>query len=239
MAAYFAAIGVGMLMPFVFSAIALLPFIGALLVTLVLALALGVGSYFAGKNGHEREAVILGIASGDCVGNAIGLSINRVVQWLNEPQLIHIEGDSSVSSDGCIWDDVNQEIDDWFGDNSGPVEFTAPPDASPEEIAQIKEYVSGCNRAAIKGQLSPTGRVSTKGELRYQANVAARNERIRAENAGIPYKGVVGHVPDTTWINKPEPPMWADQIYRVNSSLGGQSLRYPIGYKPTYFIFKG
>lgn len=75
--------------------------------------------------------------------------------------------------------------------------------------------------------------------MRYQANVAARNERIRTENAGIPYRGVVGHVPDTTWINKPEPPMWADQIYRVNSSLGGQSLRYPIGYKPTYFIFKG
>ncbi len=153
-------------------------------------------------------------------------------------KLIHLEGDPNVEGNGD-WGDINKEIDDWFGEKSGPVEFTPPKGATPKEIAQIKEYVNGCNRAAFNGQLSPTGRVSTKGLLRRQASHAAALERARALAAGTPYRGVVGHVPDTTWTGKPVPFEWADQSLTVNSSMGGQAPKYPIGYKPTYYVYAG
>ena len=73
------------------------------------------------------------------------------------------------------------------------------------------------------------------GYLRYQANLAAA-ERSRASSSSEPYRWVAGLVPDTTWTNNPEPPEWADMIERVNNSLGGQVNRYPIGYKPTFFV---
>lgn len=124
------------------------------------------------------------------------------------------------------------------GSGSGIVEFKAPPDATPAQIAQVKAYVAGCNEALKAGKLSSTGRVSTQGSLRRQASRAARKEAQRATNAGTPYTGHVGHVPDTTWTGTPDPYDWLDLDPAVNTSLGGQSNGYPIGYKPTGFVFK-
>lgn len=124
------------------------------------------------------------------------------------------------------------------GTGSGIVEFKAPPDATPAQIAQVKAYVDGCNEALKAGKLSSTGRVSTQGSLRRQASRAARKEAQRAANAGTPYTGHVGHVPDTTWTGTPDPYDWLDLDPVVNTSLGGQSNGYPIGYKPTGFVFK-
>ena len=130
---------------------------------------------------------------------------------------------------------------DWSVGNSGksgPVEFKAPPNATQEQIAQMKAYIDGCNDALRLGKLSSTGRISTQGTLRRQASRAARREAQRAQSAGTPYKGHVGHVPDTTWTGTAEPYSWIDLDPIVNTSLGEQSNRYPIGYKPSDFIFK-
>jgi len=118
---------------------------------------------------------------------------------------------------------------------TGPVRLKPPPGATPDELAQVRGYCDGCNQALAQGELSPTGRVPTKGALRSDASQAARTERVRAEAAGQPYQGHAGHVPDTTWTGNPVPPGWADLSPRVNTSLGGQTGRYPVGYKPTIF----
>ena len=121
----------------------------------------------------------------------------------------------------------------------GPVVFNAPPGSTPEQIEQVRRYVDGCNEALADGALSPTGRVSTQGSLRAEASAAAARERGRSAAAEQPYQGVAGHVPDTTWTGNPEPHTWMDMDARVNSSLGGQSRRYPEGYKPTGFDYGG
>ena len=120
----------------------------------------------------------------------------------------------------------------------GPVVFRAHPEATAEEIAQIEAYVQGSNEALDAGYLSATGRVSTKGTLRTDASLVAAEERATAAAAGNPYVGHAGHVPDTTWTGNPVPYQWLDLSPRVNSSLGGQAGRYPVGYQPTIFIFK-
>ena len=120
---------------------------------------------------------------------------------------------------------------------TGPVEVKAPPNATIEQIEQVKSYVDGANKALLEGALSPTGRVSTKGKLRRDASRAARIEAKRAAENGTPYKGHVGHVPDTTWVGKPSPHSWLDLDPKVNMSLGGQANKYPLGYKPTEFNF--
>ena len=120
----------------------------------------------------------------------------------------------------------------------GPVEFSPPPNATAAEIAEVKNYVAVCEQARCSGQLSSTGRVGTSGTLRRQASGAAAAERRRAQAAGTPYSGVVGHGPDTAWTGNPVAPVWIDMSPRVNSSLGGQVGRYPVGYIPTRFIFK-
>ena len=117
--------------------------------------------------------------------------------------------------------------------------FRAPPGATPEEIEQVQAYVNGSNEALKAGALSPTGRVSTAGQLRIDASAAAAEERASALAQGTPYQGHVGHVPDTTWTGNPQPYSWLDLSPRVNSSLGGQATRYPVGYQPTEFIFEG
>ncbi len=121
---------------------------------------------------------------------------------------------------------------------SGPVVFKAPPNATPEQLAQFRAYVDGSNEALAAGYISPTGRVSTAGELRIDASLSAAEERAAAVEAGTPYQGHVGHVPDTTWTGMPTPYAWLDLDPVVNSSLGAQARWYPIGYKPTGFIFK-
>jgi hypothetical protein len=122
---------------------------------------------------------------------------------------------------------------------SGPVEVKPPPNATPEQIEQTKKYVEGSNKALKDGALSPTGRVSTKGDLRADASLSAAQERARAAAAKTPYSGHAGHVPDTTWTGKADPHSWLDLDPAVNTSIGGQAKRYPIGFKPTEFIFKG
>lgn len=119
----------------------------------------------------------------------------------------------------------------------GPVLIKAPPGATADEIAQVQQYVDLSNEALDAGALSPTGRVSTAGQLRQQASAAAAEERAQAAAAGNPYAGQVGHVPDTTWTGTPQPYTWLDLSPRVNMSLGGQAVQYPIGYQPTEFIF--
>lgn len=106
----------------------------------------------------------------------------------------------------------------------------APKGATAEEIAMIKEYVRRCNCALGSGQLSATGRVRTEGLLRDMASQQARQERVRAAQAGTPYNGVVGHAPDSTWTGSPASPQgWMDMSRTVNSSLGRQATNYPTG----------
>lgn len=84
-----------------------------------------------------------------------------------------------------------------------------------------------------------TGRVTTaKNGLRKLASRSALKERKRAQRAGTPYLGQVGHVPDTTWTGTPEAPFWMDIDPIINSSLGSQAAKYAIGYKPTKFTYK-
>lgn len=120
----------------------------------------------------------------------------------------------------------------------GPVRFKVPEGTTPEELAQFEAYVAGSNDALMAGALSSTGRVGTQGALRGEASLAAAQERARAAAAGAPYTGHAGHVPDTTWTGNPQPHSWLDLSRRVNSSLGGQATRYPVGYKPTIFILE-
>ncbi len=105
--------------------------------------------------------------------------------------------------------------------------------------AQIRRYVQISNLALEEGYLSPTGRVSTSGTMRSQASAAAAAERAKAVKKGTPYLGVVGHGPDTTWTGMANPPFWMDLEFGINSSLGRQSLNYPVGHKPTGFIYEG
>lgn len=121
------------------------------------------------------------------------------------------------------------------GAGSGPVVFKPHKKVTSDHHQQYRDYVDGCNRALKKGELSPTGRVSTKIKLRRRASEAARRERRQNPNM---YEGKdAGHVPDSTWTGKPEPSEWHPQNRKVNSSLGGQSRRYPIGFKPTSFHY--
>jgi hypothetical protein len=122
---------------------------------------------------------------------------------------------------------------------AGPVTFRPPKGgASAEEIEQIRQYTASCNTALQDGALSPTGRVSTSGRLRALASASARAEGRRAAAAGTPYAGNVGHVPDTTWVGKPDPPSWQDLTAKANKSLGAQARGYPVGFKPTRFLFE-
>ena len=74
--------------------------------------------------------------------------------------------------------------------NRGPAEFAPPKNNSaPENIAQTKPYVEGCNDDLKDGALSDTVRVSTKGQLGKDASEAAATERAAA--VGNPYQGHV------------------------------------------------
>jgi len=123
------------------------------------------------------------------------------------------------------------------GTTSGPVKFRLPKDATPEERAQLQEYVDAANKARREGNLSPTGRVKVDGELKDQKERLAAAERRRAEQAGEPYgDDVAAHLPDTTWTGNADPPEgWGRHTDRINSSIGSQSGRYPEGYRPTGF----
>ena len=117
---------------------------------------------------------------------------------------------------------------------SGPVVFYPPKNPTAAEIQEVDDYVAGCNRALEANALSPTGRVATtKSSLAKEAQDAAARERKAHPEL---YSGgkVAGHVPDTGWGRGPEPHEWQAMTRRVNSSLGGQNKRYPVGYKRRY-----
>ena len=119
---------------------------------------------------------------------------------------------------------------------SGPVVFYPPKNPTAAEIQEVDDYVAGCNRALEANALSPTGRVATtKSSLAREAQDAAARERKAHPEL---YSGgkVAGHVPDTGWGRGPEPHEWQSMTRKVNSSLGGQNKRYPVGYKPTIFL---
>ena len=119
---------------------------------------------------------------------------------------------------------------------SGPVVFYPPKNPTAAEIQEVDDYVAGCNRALEANALSPTGRVATtKSSLAKEAQDAAARERKAHPEL---YSGgkVAGHVPHTGWGRGPEPHEWQAMTRRVNSSLGGQNKRYPVGYKPTIFL---
>jgi RHS repeat-associated protein len=121
--------------------------------------------------------------------------------------------------------------------NDRPVVFRKPAaGATPAQVAQIRDYVAGCNEALGANALSPTGRVSTAGQMRLDANDAVAAER--AANPGAYGPGQQpGHVPDTTWTGNPVPYKWLPLDASINQSLGSQSLRYRIGYQPTGFWY--
>jgi len=100
----------------------------------------------------------------------------------------------------------------------------------------MEKHVSLLNEAHAAGYMSETGRVSTRGVLQQAGGRAARKERIRAASEGMPYVGHAGHVPDATWSGRADPLFWQDLTGRVNTSLGRQTLNYPIGFKPTGFV---
>jgi hypothetical protein len=117
------------------------------------------------------------------------------------------------------------------------VVFKAPPNATAEELQQLRAVIDGSNDALAAGYLSPLGRVSTKGELATESGYAATLERARAAADGDRYLNQqAGHVPYTTWINNSQPWKWEALDPRVNRSLGGQAPHYPIGYRPSVFI---
>ena len=141
-------------------------------------------------------------------------------------------GDSTPPKDGG-----NGKGGDGSDPMSGPVVFYPRKDATEAEMKEYRDYVAGCNRALDAGALSPSGRVPTTGtELGRQATKAAQLER-KAHPEKYPSSDVVaGHVPDSTWVGQPEPHEWQAMSRKVNSSLGGQNKRYPVGYKPTIFL---
>ena len=123
---------------------------------------------------------------------------------------------------------------------SGPVVLQDPvAGATRAQAYQIREYADIGNLSILEGYMSPTGRVSTEGVTRRLASSAAAEERVTAAVEGRPYTGVVSHGIDTTWTGRPVPPFWLDHDLSINSSLGRQAQNYPLGYKPTRFIYQG
>ena len=121
LAGYFAALGLGALFPFGVALLqAILPVLVAGLALAVLSLALTLTSQFAVD--HEKHPIagaLLDITAGaawgaslSCLGSAFASNARK------SSELIHIEADSNATGDGCNWDDVNQEIDDWFNENN-------------------------------------------------------------------------------------------------------------------------
>ncbi|WP_420998493.1 hypothetical protein ACKI2N_032040 [Cupriavidus sp. 30B13] len=134
---------------------------------------------------------------------------------------------------------LRQEVANSGNSMSGPVVLRDPvAGATLAQEGQIRQYAAIANLSIDEGYMSPTGRVSTTGATRVEASAAAREERAVALAEGKPYVGVVGHGPDTTWTGRPVAPFWLDMDFSINSSLGRQAQDYPIGYKPTRFIYQ-
>ncbi|MCW0436701.1 hypothetical protein NB723_001665 [Xanthomonas sacchari] len=172
-------------------------------------------------------------------GNAV--SMPRLKDAENSQSPVNSDfGHSSYQYELLKRDLLRQEIQNPGDLSSGPVVLRNPvAGASQSQIQQIRDYADISNLSINEGYMSPTGRVSTQGALRNAASYAAAAERAAAAAAGRPYVGVVGHGPDTTWTGKPVAPFWLDIDSSINSSLGRQAQDYPLGYRPTRFIYEG
>ncbi|WP_018351941.1 DUF6244 family protein [Longispora albida] len=124
-----------------------------------------------------------------------------------------------------------------LGITEGPVILRLVENPTDDERLHLVEYVEGAQRALEAGQTPVTGRVSVRGQLNKDKERAAELERRRAQAAGEPYGELVAaHLPDTTWTGVADPPQgWGRHTHRMNSSLGSQSARYPVGYRPESF----
>lgn len=121
-----------------------------------------------------------------------------------------------------------------LGPLKGPVDFKYPANSTPLQKAESHAYVGTGNHAHRIGALSPTGRVSTSG-MKVAKQQAIATEKAAGVARGTPYRGVVGHGPDTTWTGNPIPPQWLDQSRLVNGSMGSQAAKFPLGFQPTGF----
>lgn len=110
---------------------------------------------------------------------------------------------------------------------------------SPEAIAAIRTYARRANSWLAKAsRVAPEGAVKlirikgTKGALRIDASRLAQVERDRALQAGTPYSGQVGHVPDTAVTGQANPPCrWLDMPGTTNQRAGA-----PLGRRVGKFI---
>jgi RHS repeat-associated protein len=180
---------------------------------------------------------------GENVDNAIGLSQvadDAKIDAPRRPNPAH----SAASYEQYKLQLTAEEIANPGDAMRGPVVvdgFNAPKVTTASQEAQLREYASLSTLAEREGYLSPTGRVSTQGAIESQAARARVVERERARLAGTPYvlPNVAAHAPDSGWLGYGDPPFWHFAESRVNSTVAGQQARYPIGYKPTRFIFRG
>jgi RHS repeat-associated protein len=98
--------------------------------------------------------------------------------------------------------------------NNDPINLVDPFGLDPYNISTLG--MSNAERESIiqyaqrtNAWLAANGPVTvqpTAGTLRSQAGAAARRERIRSAQAGEPYTGQAGHVPDTALTGMAEPP---------------------------------
>ena len=108
---------------------------------------------------------------------------------------------------------------------------------TPEEITALTEYTTRSNEWLA--QNGPQTIQSTKGSLRSQASKAAKIERRRAEKAGTPYQGQVGHVPDTAVTRMAVPPGgWLDMTGVSNNAAGGL-LVHRVGQRIDFYTIDG
>lgn len=101
LAGYFVALGLGLLMPVAFSVIAMLPFVTAILVLVLISECMIIGSIYAIKNKHEIAGALMGIIGGDAAGKAFGLVVQNTIRWMNKTDSIIIsvaDGDSNSSN---------------------------------------------------------------------------------------------------------------------------------------------
>lgn len=78
----------------------------------------------------------------------------------------------------------------------------------------------------------------TKGALRIEASRLAQLERDRALQAGTPYGGQVGHIPDTAVTGQANPPCgWLDMPGTTNQRAGAPGPR--VGKFITHYLVGG
>ena len=113
---YLAALGLGALFPFGIALLnAMVSIIVAGYVLAGLSLVLTVTSSGIDHDKHPTVGALLDITAGATWGASLsylGLAFTQNARKSSE--LIHLEADNNATGDGCNWDDVNQEIDDWY-----------------------------------------------------------------------------------------------------------------------------